>query len=483
MRSALALALALSATMIVTPSGGTGGAGDAWLADYLEHAVSGPAAARHMAAWQRIADGSGGIRATGTPGFARSADYLVDQLTRAGYRVTRQPVPYTDFVADAEQISELTPGAAPIRTYLLRFSPITPVGGIDAPVVAVPEDDPTPGCDPADFAGLPVNGAVVVEARGSCGTTRQEQVAATLGAKALLLYRILPRPDNLYRTAVPQPAGATIPIATITQRRAEQLAKDAAASPAPIMLHLDLRGHRVTGTTENIFAETTGGRTDRTVMAGAHLDSVTEGPGINDNLSSASAVLETALRLAPIQNLVRNKVRFAWWGAEELIIIGSTYYVTNLTAAQRADIALYLNWELLGSPNFSRFVMDGVGAPAGSITIAGIIKNYYTSRGLNPETAADATIGSDHEPFATAAIPIGGFYGGTIGIKTAAEEQLYGGQPGQMYDSCYHQACDTFANVNQAEFDHNVRAVGWEIGRFAINVDDVAAASAADRAR
>jgi hypothetical protein len=483
MRSALALALALSATMIVMPSGGTGGAGDAWLADHLEQAVSGPAAARHLAAWQQIANRSGGTRATGTPGFALSADYLVDQLTQAGYRVTRQPVPYADFKVDVEQIRELTPGAAPIRTYLLRFSPITPVGGIDAPVVAVPEDDPTPGCDPADFAGRPVQGAVVVEPRGSCGTTRQEQVAATLGATALLLYRILPRPDNLYRTAVPQPAAATIPIATITQGRAEQLAKDAATSPVPIRLHLDLRGHQVTGTTENILAETTGGRADRTVMAGAHLDSVTEGPGINDNVSSAAALLETALRLAPLQNRVRNKVRFAWWGAEELVILGSTYYVTNLTAAQRADIALYLNWELLGSPNFSRFVMDGVGAPAGSITVSGILKDYYTSRGLQPETAADATIGSDHEPFATAAIPIGGFYGGTIGIKTAAEEELYGGQAGQMYDSCYHQACDTFENVNRAEFDRNARAVGWEIGRFAIDVDDVVSASASDRAR
>jgi hypothetical protein len=470
------LALALSATMLI-PSGGTGGAGDLWLADHLEHAVSGPAATRHLAAWQEIADRNGGTRATGTPGFAASADYLVQQLTRAGYRVTRQPVPYQDFKIDVEQIEELVPGAAPIRTYLLRFSPITPVGGIDAPVVVVPESDLTPGCDPSDFAGRPVMGAVVVEPRGSCGTTRQEQVAAGLGAKALLLHRILPRPDNLYRTAVPNPAAATIPIATITQRRAEQLGAEVAASPVPIRLHLELRGHRVTGTTENILAETAAGRADRTVMAGAHLDSVTEGPGINDNVSSGAALLQTALRLAPLQHRVRNKVRFAWWGAEELITVGSIHYVTTLAAAQRADIVLYLNWELLGSPNFARFVMDGVGAPAGSTTVAGIIEGYYTSRGLRPETVPNSTIGSDHEPFAAAGIPVGGFHGGTNGIKTAAEEELYGGQAGQMYDSCYHQACDTFANVNPAELDRNARAVAWEIGRFATDVDDVVAAS------
>lgn len=469
------LALTLSATMVL-PSGATGG-GELWLAEHLEHAVTGAAASRHLAAWQRIADRTGGTRATGTPGFAASADYLVTQLTRAGYRVTRQPVPYQDFHIDIEAVEELTAGAAPIRVYLLRFSPVTPVGGIDAPLVAVPASDASPGCDPSDFAGLPVNGAVVVEARASCGTTRQEQVAAGAGAVALLLFRILPELDNLYRTAVPNPAVATIPIATITQRRAEQLRADAAASPVPIRLHLELRGHRVTGTTENILAETEGGRADRTVMAGAHLDSVTEGPGINDNATSAAALLQTALRLAPLQHRVRNRVRFAWWGAEELITVGSLHYVANLSAQQRADIVLYLNWELLGSPNFSRFVMDGVSAPAGSTTVAAIGKDYYTSRGLAPETAANATIGSDHEPFAAAGIPVGGFYGGTIGIKTAAEEGLYGGQAGQLYDRCYHQPCDTFGNVNLAEFDRNTRAVAWEIGRFATDVDEVVAAS------
>jgi hypothetical protein len=92
----------------------------------------------------------------------------------------------------------------------------------------------------------------------------------------------------------------------------------------------------------------------------------------------------------------------------------------------------------------------------------------------------NATIGSDHEPFAAAGIPVGGLHGGTIGIKTAEEEALYGGQAGQMYDSCYHQACDRIANLNRAEFDRNTRAVAWQIGRFAVDVGDVAVAAHRD---
>src|SRR5215211_2405326 len=160
------LAVALSAAMVV-PSGATGGSDDPlWLAGHLEHAVPGAAAARHLAAWQRAADSNGGTRATGTPGFTASAGYLVRQLARAGYRVTRQPVPYQDFKIDVEHVAELTPGAAPVRAYLLRFSPVTPVGGIDAPVVVVPAGDPTPACEPDDLAGRPVQGSVVVAPRG-----------------------------------------------------------------------------------------------------------------------------------------------------------------------------------------------------------------------------------------------------------------------------------------------------------------------------
>lgn len=453
-----------------------------WLADLLERRVTGGGAFAHLEAWQQIADASGGNRAAQTNGFSRSADYLVGRLEQAGYRVVRQPVPFDYYQVDAERIEEV-PAADPVRTLLARWSPSTPAGGIDATVVAAPlsrdgQPDPTPGCEADDFAGLPVSGAVVIAPRAACGLIQQQQVAARLGARAFLFYVITPRPDNIYRFFIFSPALVAIPIASLTQRRAEELAAEAARGP--VVLHLELRAHTVQAVTENILAETSGGRSGRVVMAGAHLDSVDEGPGINDNASSASALLETAIRLAPFQHLVENKVRFAWWGAEELVDVGSTYYVTHLDPAQLGEIALYLNYELIASPNFGRFIMDGddsdhggVGTgpgPPGSGAVEQVLVDYYASRGLAAETVDISSIGSDHEPFKAAGVPIGGLHGGTFQTKTAEQAARYGGQAGDMYDPCYHQPCDTTANLHRVELDHNVRAIAWVIGRFALEL-------------
>src|SRR5690606_28644690 len=93
------------------------------------------------------------------------------------------------------------------------------------------------------------------------------------------------------------------------------------------------------------------------VMVGAHLDSVAEGPGINDNGTGSAAVLEIAKQMRKVKP--KNKVRFALWGAEESGLVGSDYYVANLSEAERAKIALYLNFDMIGSPNYVRFVYDG----------------------------------------------------------------------------------------------------------------------------
>ncbi len=454
-----------------------------WLAERLEHTV-GDGGYRHLVAWQHAADRSAGTRAAGTPGFSASADYLVGQLTRAGYQVTRQTVPYQDFHIDREE-AQITRTDRPVRVLLSRWSIGTPSGGITAPVVALPDRrDGQPvtdaGCRPEDFAGRQVRDSIVVVPRGSCGFVAQQSVAADLGARAVLSYLVTPRPENIYRIQVFTPELVRVPMAMIAQQQGEQFA---AAAAGTVTLHLDLRAHTVAATTQNIIAQTTGGRTDRVVLAGAHLDSVGEGPGIDDNASSAAAMLETALRLAPYQRRVTNAVRFAWWGAEELIDIGSGHYVDGLDPQQRRDVALYLNAELIAAPNFARFVMDGddsdhpgTGAgpgPAGSGAVEGVLAGYYRSRQIPYETQDLSNIGSDHEPFAAAGIPIGGIDGGTIGLKTIEEAQQFGGRAGQMYDSCYHQSCDDLSNIDRPELRRNTGALAWTIGRFATDVSDV----------
>jgi aminopeptidase Y len=213
-------------------------------------------------------------------------------------------------------------------------------------------------------------------------------------------------------------------------------------------------------------------------MVGAHLDSVNAGPGINDNGSGSAAILETAEQLGKVKP--RNKVRFALWGAEESGLVGSIYYVNNLSEADRAKIALYLNFDMIGSPNHVFFVYDGddsdgVGAgpgPGGSAPIEKVFESFYASRGL-PFKGTDFSGRSDYGPFITAGIPAGGLFTGAEGVKTAAEAALWGGTAGEQYDPCYHLACDTYDNNNNVALETNADGVAFATLQFAQNTSAV----------
>ena len=169
-----------------------------------------------------------------------------------------------------------------------------------------------------------------------------------------------------------------------------------------------------------------------------------------------------------------NTVRFAWWGAEESGLIGSDFYVFNLTSEERNDIALYLNFDMIGSPNYVRFVYDGDGSasgipgPDGSGAIEALFAKFYTDRGLAFEPIE---IGgrSDHVGFLESGIPVGGLFTGAEGIKTAEEVAIYGGTAGAQYDPCYHAACDTFDNVSTQVLDLNSDAVAFATVTYAMS--------------
>ena len=176
-------------------------------------------------------------------------------------------------------------------------------------------------------------------------------------------------------------------------------------------------------TTTNVIADSPSGRTDRTVMAGAHLDSVDEGPGINDNGSGTAAILETAEQMAELGIAPRNAVRFAFWGAEESGLVGSQHYVDSLRQRQLHKISVYLNFDMVGSPNFVRFVYDGDGSefgvkgPSGSGHMERTFVNYFDAKGLASEpTEFDGR--SDYDAFINAGVPAGGLFTGAEDIKT-----------------------------------------------------------------
>ncbi|MDQ0763140.1 M28 family metallopeptidase [Streptomyces canus] len=212
----------------------------------------------------------------------------------------------------------------------------------------------------------------------------------------------------------------------------------------------------------NLIADWPGGDTDQVIMSGSHLDSVTAGAGINDNGSGSAAVLETALAVSRAGYQPTKHLRFAWWGAEELGMVGSRSYVNSLSTASRSRISGYLNFDMIGSPNPGYFVYDD--DPA----IEKTFKAYYAGLGVPTEIETEGDGRSDHAPFKNAGVPVGGLFSGADYVKTAAQAAKWGGTSGLAFDRCYHASCDTTANINDTALDRNSDAVAyavWELSR------------------
>ncbi|SNR41678.1 M20/M25/M40 family metallo-hydrolase [Blastococcus mobilis] len=197
-------------------------------------------------------------------------------------------------------------------------------------------------------------------------------------------------------------------------------------------------------------------------------DSVLAGPGINDNGSGSAAILEVAENIAKVKP--SNTVRFAWWGAEELGLLGSAHYVNSLSAEQKEDIGLYLNFDMVGSPNFARFIYDGdqsdftatAPVPEGSAQIEYVFEDFYEQRKLFYE-GTEFSGRSDYQAFINNGIPAGGLFTGAEGVKQPYQAEAYGGTAGQAYDPNYHQAGDTIANLDLSALDQNSDAIAYSV--------------------
>ncbi|MFG2922922.1 M28 family metallopeptidase [Streptomyces sp. NPDC048305] len=207
----------------------------------------------------------------------------------------------------------------------------------------------------------------------------------------------------------------------------------------------------------NLIADWPGGDPNQVLMAGSHLDSVTSGAGINDNGSGSAAVLETALAVSRAQLAPAKHLRFAWWGAEELGLVGSKYYVNNLASTERAKLAGYLNFDMIGSPNPGYFVYDD------DPVIEQTFKDYYAGLSIPTEIETEGDGRSDHAPFKNAGVPVGGLFSGADYTKTSAQAQKWGGTAGQAFDRCYHSSCDTTSNINDTALDRNSDAVAHAV--------------------
>jgi aminopeptidase Y len=419
----------------------------------------------HQAALQAIADANNGIRTSGTPGYDESAEYAADVFEAAGYDVTIQEFQFQTFISLTPSVLEqVSPApAGPIENIIMQYSGS---GDVTAPVSTT---SAVTGCNAADFAGFPA-GNIALISRGACTFALKATNAYNAGASGVVIYNNIPGPLN---GTLGNTFTLNIGVTAVTQAVGQQL-----AATAGLVLRLKTDTFRGIATTSNVLAETPGGNPDNVVMVGAHLDSVNAGPGINDNGSGSAAILEVAEQMAKVKP--RNKVRFALWGAEESGLVGSTFYVNDLATDELNDIALYLNFDMIGSPNHVFFVYDGddsdgVGAgpgPDGSAQIEATFERYYGSVD-EPFKGTDFSGRSDYGPFIAAGIPSGGLFTGAEGIKTAQEAALWGGTAGIAYDPCYHQACDTYSNVNLHALAVNADGVAYATLSYGMNTSDV----------
>ncbi|MFI6319159.1 M28 family peptidase [Nonomuraea sp. NPDC050556] len=216
------------------------------------------------------------------------------------------------------------------------------------------------------------------------------------------------------------------------------------------------------GAGPNLIADWPGGDANQVIMGGAHLDSVSAGPGINDNGSGSASLLEVALQLAVKNPSMAKHVRFGWWSDEEQGLNGSEGYVASLNTTERGKIKAYLNYDMVGSPNGGYFINNITTAPAAPL------KAFYDALNLQPEENTEGANRSDDASFRNAGIPTSGVAAGASAVKTAAQASKWGGTSGRAYDSCYHQSCDTTTNINDTVLDRASDASAYAVWKLAV---------------
>ncbi|MFD8615127.1 M28 family peptidase [Streptomyces sp. NPDC059631] len=216
------------------------------------------------------------------------------------------------------------------------------------------------------------------------------------------------------------------------------------------------------GAGNNLIAEWPKGDANNVYMFGAHLDSVSAGPGINDNGSGSATLLENALTLAQTNPTMKNRVRFAWWTDEEAGLNGSDFYARSLSGTDRSRIKAYYNFDMVASTNAGYFVNNLNSAASAPM------KAYWDSLGLAPQENVEGQGRSDDYSFQQVGIPTSGYATGADAVKSSSEAAKWGGTAGRSYDSCYHSSCDTTSNINATALNRSADGVAYTIWKTSV---------------
>jgi Iap family predicted aminopeptidase len=381
----------------------------------------------HLRALQRIADRGGGSRAAGTRGYRDSARYVANTLRDAGWTVRVQRFSYPGW-AERSSALAIAPGGALRHGRDFRPAIYSGAGRADGPLRAVGT-----GCAQEELSGIRP-GEVALAMPAGCLFRVKALNARRAGAAALLIGDPTRARRGASTVTLVAP-GVGLPVAIVRRALAERL-RD--GSRVRIRVGI-VAGRR---SSVNVIGQSPG-RGPRVAMAGAHLDSVPAGPGINDNGSGVAALLAVAQTAG--RRPAETPLRLGFWGAEELGLYGSRRYVRSLESEQVRSIGAYLNLDMVGSPNPVRAVYGAGQARRPARAAARRIARLLRARVRPKETTGGA---SDHVAFASAGVPVGGVFTGASGR----------GPGGRPRDPCYHLACDRLANVNVGELAELARA-------------------------
>jgi Zn-dependent M28 family amino/carboxypeptidase len=460
----------------------------------LRGAVNAPGVNEHQAALEVIANENifNGIptRATGTDGHWASVDYVEDVMTTAGWSVVKQPFTADIFYEEGPAAFERT-GPPPPEVYT-RYDGETGVwypadfsgdGDVDERAVVIDFTEPTAqasasdsGCEPEDF-GPDTAGAVVLLQRGTCDFGQKAEFAQEAGAVGAVIFNEgTLGADDRNDVLIPTLAGYEVDIPVVgTDYATGRALVDRVTDGEAVTIRVAVDGVKLPGQdTVNVVADLPGGRADRTVVVGGHLDSVFEGPGINDDGSGVSLMMEMAQVMKEKGLSPRNHLRFIFFSGEEQGLLGSDHYVSELTRKEATSISAMLDYDMLGSNNFARLVYDGDGSdhgvagPNGSGQIEQVFREYFNGQDLYFETIPfDGR--SDYDAFTGAGIPAGGIFAGAEDKKTEAQAapDKFGGAAGVAFDPYYHQLGDTLAHVNNTGLEQLGDAAVHAIWTFA----------------
>ncbi|KAI9038297.1 M28 family metallopeptidase [Aspergillus affinis] len=392
-----------------------------------------------------------------------TVDWLYKELKKTGYYdVWKQPQVHLWTRAD----QSLTVDGESIEAQTMTYSPSVDVSA-DLAIVS------NQGCSPSDYPS-DVAGKIALVQRGECTFGEKSVYAAAADAAATIVYNNVAGTVAGTLGAPTSELGPYSAIVGVTKADGETLLDLAKAGAVTVDLVVD--SQQENRTTYNVIAQTKGGDPNNVISLGGHTDSVEAGPGINDDGSGIISNLVVAKALTKYST--KHAVRFFFWTAEEFGLLGSEFYVNSLNATELAKLRLYLNFDMIASPNYALLIYDGDGSaynqsgPAGSAQIEYLFEDYYKSKGLAYfPTQFDGR--SDYEAFILSGIPAGGVFTGAEGVKTEEQAKLYGGQAGIAYDENYHAKGDNFTNLNQEAFLLNSKATAFAVATYANDLSTI----------